>query len=387
MAAGQAAVTRAELRTGDTGPELAVTLSAQAPYKAYTLANPPRLVLDLKDVEWKLPKEAMASPKLIPGVSSLRNGWPKPGVTRFVVDTPQKIAIKRTTAVEVGGGVEIRVAFMLSGQGAAATSSSPSPTSIVEPSRSVRPAYAPVPQPRPARLIAERLKPVIVIDPGHGGVDPGAISVNNNEEKDFTLLYALTLKRGLEATGRYRVVVTRADDRFIKLRDRIAIARKAGGQLFLSLHADSTEDADARGLSVYTLSDKASDKEAEALAQAGNKSDIIAGIDLSKEDEDVTGILIDLAQRETRNRSSEFAELLVGALAREVRILQNTHRFAGFAVLKAPDMPAVLVEMGFLSNPKDEKELLSEKYRSRIIRSITRAVDTYFQKYPNMPWK
>ncbi|MBN8531926.1 MAG: N-acetylmuramoyl-L-alanine amidase [Alphaproteobacteria bacterium] len=322
----------------------------------------------------------MEEQRLLPGVTSLRHGWPKPGVTRLVLDMQQKTAIKRAIAVAAGRGVEIRVSFALSGQVS-------EPSSLVEPSRTARPAYTPIPQSRPERLIAERLKPVIVIDPGHGGVDPGAISVRGNQEKNFTLSYGMALKRALEATGRYRVVLTRGDDRFIKLRDRIAIARKAGGQLFLSLHADSTEDEQARGLSVYTLSDTASDKEAEALAQSENKADIIAGIDLSKEDEDVTNILIDLAQRETKNRSSEFAEMLVGALGREVRILENTHRFAGFAVLKAPDVPAVLVEMGFLSNPKDEKELLSENYRSRIIRSITRAVDAYFQKHPNMPWK
>lgn len=221
-------------------------------------------------------------------------------------------------------------------------------------------------------------RPVIVIDPGHGGMDPGATSVSGVYEKTITFGMAHELQRQLEKTGHYRVYLTRDRDVFIRLRDRIAISRRYNADLFISLHADVVKDADIHGLSVYTLSQDSSDVEAQSLADKENKADLIAGIDLSHESSDVTNILIDLAQRETMNRSAGFAGTVVEELAREIPLLANTHRFAGFAVLKAPDVPAVLIEMGYLSNTVDERNLRQPDYRSKLARSITRAVDRYF---------
>ncbi|WP_322096909.1 N-acetylmuramoyl-L-alanine amidase family protein [Paramagnetospirillum kuznetsovii] len=220
--------------------------------------------------------------------------------------------------------------------------------------------------------------PVIVIDPGHGGVDPGATGVSGIYEKHITLAMAREMKTALEKNGRYRVHLTRDRDVFIRLRDRVAIARQHGADLFISLHADAVQNPQIRGLSVYTLSQNASDNEAQSLAEKENKADLIAGVDLTHESPDVAGILIDLAQRETMNRSAGFATELVDEVGQEMDLLGNTHRFAGFAVLKAPDVPAVLVEMGYLSNDFEEKQLRQPQYRARLANAMAKAVERYF---------
>ena len=167
---------------------------------------------------------------------------------------------------------------------------------------------------------------------------------------------------------------------FIKLRERVEFARDAKADLFISFHADKMRNPRIRGLSVYTLSEKASDQEAAELAERENKSDLIVGVDLSKESEDVTNILIDLAQRETMNQSARFATRLVGELKRATKLLRNTHRFAGFAVLRAPDVPSVLLELGFLSNRYDERNLRRKAYRAKLAKSVVRAVNSYFTR-------
>ncbi|MSO85179.1 MAG: N-acetylmuramoyl-L-alanine amidase [Rhodospirillales bacterium] len=241
----------------------------------------------------------------------------------------------------------------------------------------VAPFGAPPRQPLSRRAGGKR---IIVVDPGHGGPDPGTIGVQGTYEKHITLAMAKEIKIQLEQTGRYKVVLTRDRDIFLRLRDRVAHAREAEADLFLSIHADSIADGAARGPSVYTLSEKASDREAAELAEKENKADVIAGLDLSHETPEVGSILIDLAQRETMNRSAHFAAGLVGEFRKEASVLRNTHRFAGFAVLKAPDVPSVLVELGFLSNPAEEKALASRAYRVKLAQAIARATDRFFTR-------
>lgn len=226
-------------------------------------------------------------------------------------------------------------------------------------------------------------RPVIVLDPGHGGVDPGAIGIGGSHEKDITLAMAREIRRQLEATGKYRVFLTRDQDVFIRLRDRIAIARQRSADLFISVHADSMGNRETRGASIYTLSENASDSEAAALAARENRADIIAGVDLSRESRDVTSILIDLAQRETSNHSISLARALVQEMGREVNLLPvNPHRFAGFAVLRAPDVPSALIELGYLSNAQDEGQLNRPQYRQRVASGIVRSIDAYFARNP-----
>ncbi len=222
-----------------------------------------------------------------------------------------------------------------------------------------------------------KAKPMIVIDAGHGGVDPGALG-NGVVEKNITLAVALALKKELLATGRYRVMLTRDSDIYIPLRERFKVARDNGADLFISLHADSHNDPFMRGASVYTLSETASDAEAADLANQENKSDIIAGVDLTKQSGMVTDILIDLAQRDTINQSSSFATSLVAELKSDTLMLEHSHRSAGFAVLKAPDVPSVLIEMGYVSSQKDEILLNDRQHQIRLAKAIRRAIDDFF---------
>ncbi|MGE0094438.1 MAG: N-acetylmuramoyl-L-alanine amidase [Alphaproteobacteria bacterium] len=270
------------------------------------------------------------------------------------------------------------------------------PASNPPPATLPPPAAAPEPAAPETKVAATRPPPsaptakgkkrddrkVIVIDAGHGGVDPGAVSVTGAYEKDITLPMALALKKALEQDGRYKAVLTRSTDVFLRLRERVEVARAAGADLFISLHADSVGSPigaqTLRGASVYTLSEQASDKEAEALAAKENKADIIAGVDLGGKSIDVSNILIDLAQRESMNEAARFAALLVDDLKDVVPVLDRSHRFAGFAVLKAPDIPSVLIEMGYLSNRADEQRLRSDAQRAKLAAAMRHAVDSFF---------
>jgi N-acetylmuramoyl-L-alanine amidase len=220
-------------------------------------------------------------------------------------------------------------------------------------------------------------KKVIVIDAGHGGKDSGAIGINKILEKNVTLTVAKKLKGQLEKQN-FKVILTRNSDLYIKLRKRVRVARDYKSDLFISLHADYHKNKKVHGVSVYTLSEKASDKEAEALARRENKEDLIDGLDLSVESKEVTNILIDLAQRETMNQSSYFVNFLLEELKHKTKLLQRTHRFAGFAVLKAPDIPSVLIEMGYLSNRNDAKLLTNSIYHDKLVDGITKAIEKYF---------
>jgi N-acetylmuramoyl-L-alanine amidase len=228
-----------------------------------------------------------------------------------------------------------------------------------------------------------RPRRTIVIDPGHGGIDPGADSVSGYHEKEVTLATALALRRVLEATGRYKVVLTRSDDVYLKLRERVTGARAAHGDLFISLHADSAgldSDKSTRGASIYTLSQTASDAESELYAQRENRADAIGGVDLGDKSDDVAGILVDLTVRETVNEGNRLAGMLEAALAQGgVALLPRApRRAAGFAVLKAPDIPSVLIEMGYLSDSAEARELASPAHQLKFAKAITAGIDRYF---------
>lgn len=225
---------------------------------------------------------------------------------------------------------------------------------------------------------AAKRKRVIVLDPGHGGKDPGAIGAHGKTfEKNITLAMGKELQEILRRRG-YTVYLTRNTDIFIPLRQRIKIAQKYKADLFMSLHADSAKNRSATGLSVYTLSDRASDAEAAALAERENKADIIGGVDLGNNTKEVNDILISLSQTDSRNKSSKYATYLVKEMSKSVKLVKNTHRFAGFAVLKAPDMPSALLEMGYLSNKTEEANLKTQSYRRKLANSAAAAIDKYF---------
>lgn len=344
LAHAQANLRSLEITTQENGSELLKFNAHEsiAIAKAFVLTNPNRIVIDVPRLESggiKLPKNYAGAL-----VKSVRFGQFDATTSRIVLDVsaPAKIV--------------------------ASNSGNPFTVEII----------AAAPLKADAKPVAEEKKPLIVIDAGHGGQDPGAIGLHKTHEKDITLNYAKALREGLLRTGRYRVALTREDDRFIVLPERVSIARKMKADLFLSFHADSNPRPEARGLSIYTLSETASDDESAALAERENKADIIPGIDLSGTDADVASILIDLTQRETMNKSAKFADIVVNNLHRSITKLPKTHRYAGFRVLKAAEIPSVLVELGFLSNEQDERLLLTSEYRERVVSSLVKGIDRFY---------
>lgn len=240
------------------------------------------------------------------------------------------------------------------------------------------PARQVVPPPPPPRPSARAPAPLVMLDPGHGGKDPGAIGISGTYEKQVALAAAFELKRQLEVGGRYRVALTRGRDVFVPLDDRVAKAQTQGAALFVSMHADALSDHSIRGASVYTLSNTASDAQTAALAQRENSADRFAGGNWHDTSPEVSRILASLVRQETRVGSVRLSRSLVGSLDHDLPMLPNPERHAGFVVLKAADIPSVLVEMGFMSNRNDEAELRRPEHRARVADAMKRAVDAYF---------
>lgn len=371
-AAGGNVVSGVRLGGNAQSTRLVLDLAEAPKHQAFNLADPYRIVFDFPEFDWRVAPEHM--PGATGLIKSLRAGLFQPGTFRLVVDLSGPAEIQRTLILPPQSGFNWRFVVDFAPTSREVFMARVGPGTDAVPAKTAEPAVT------ERQRRAASAKPVVVLDPGHGGVDPGAIGVGGVYEKHITLAMAKQLKAQLERTGRYRVVLTRDRDIFIPLRERVAIARRAKGDLFISLHADSHPNRNTRGLSIYTLSEKSSDREAQLLAEKENKADIIAGMDFSEESPEVTGILIDLAQRESMNLSAQFASLAVGELDRKVRTLDNTHRFAGFAVLKAPDIPSVLLEMGYLSNPDEVRMLQQAQYRDRMADSMVHAIDRYFDQ-------
>ena len=238
-------------------------------------------------------------------------------------------------------------------------------------------AFAAAPTRRPKESLKPTL-PLVMLDPGHGGKDPGAIGISGTYEKQVSIAAAFELRRLLEAGGRYRVELTRSRDVFVPLEERVAKAQERGAALFVSMHADALSDHSVRGASVYTLSNHASDAQTAALAQRENSADRFGGPVWQNASPEVAHILASLVRQETRVGSGRLARSMVGSLDRDLPMLPNPERHAGFVVLKAADIPSVLVEMGFMSNPADEAELRRPQHRAMVAEAMKRAVDAYF---------
>ena len=350
-------------------------LSKKVDVHVFALGNPYRVIVDAADVSFQMPSGLGKERQGL--VTAYRYGLFAPGKSRIVIDINNPFLIDRHFVIEARDDQPARLVIDL-----VPTNEATFLAKLRE-AKQKRAENEPAPRPQPPARVSYA-KPIIVIDPGHGGVDPGTTSVSGVTEKEVVLKFAEQLKLKLAATGRYEIHLTRQDDTFLPLKERVAFAQKRRAGLFLSIHADYFPveiDGDARGATIYTLSEKASDAEAKALAAKENFSDVIAGIELpSDSDEVVANILIDLAQRETQNRSLVFARSLVGELANKNTLHTKQLRSAGFRVLKAPDVPSVLLELGFLSNPDDEKQLTSEAWRDRMTGSVATAIDGYFAK-------
>ena len=341
-------------------------------YNVFLLSSPKRLVIDVKNSKVNSRLEQNVNKNTL--LSNIRVGSTPSGDARIAFDLKQPAIVKKAFmlppqssfgwrfVIDLEVSTEKEFAAHVGNQHAFISNSSNNNAKSAE------------------KKVAstDSSKKIIVLDPGHGGQDPGAIGCSGVYEKNITLAMAKELKKILDKDGRYKVYLTRNRDVFIPLRERVRIARRYKADLFLSIHADSARNKNAKGLSVYTLSETASDKEAAALAERENKADVIAGMDFAEHSREVSDVLINLAQRETMNRSSEFANIMVQKMRKSVKLLDNTHRFAGFAVLKAPDVPAVLLEMGYLSNRTEEKLLRQSSYRQKLAKSTGIAIDEYF---------
>jgi N-acetylmuramoyl-L-alanine amidase len=331
-------------------------------FSAYVVADPYRVILDLPDVNFQLPAGSGTKGRGL--VTGYRFGPIEPGKSRIIMDTKGPVLIDRAFIIPEENGQPARLVVDLIKTDKATFSKL-----VRREAKTARAKTMPVPKKGP---------PTIVIDPGHGGIDPGATSVTGELEKNIVLVFAQTLKTRLEKSGRYRVLMTRDEDEFVTLEDRVAFARAAEADLFMAIHADIVRGASVRGATIYTLSETASDAEAEALASKENRADAVGGVKLTAENGDINSILIGLAQRDSANRSAEFASRLAGEMAKATRMTNKPLRSAGFSVLKSPDVPSVLVELGYLSDPADAELLNSPDWRERTAKAIARAVDGHF---------
>lgn len=344
-------------------------------YKVFLLNEPKRLVIDTFDVKVSPKIEKYVDKNNL--VTKTRLGSVGTDGIRIVFDLQKPAIVKKAFMLAPQSNFGWRFVIDVSIASEREFSSKVGSKYALSNENSFAGSYSSSSSKSSSKAKTVNKKKIIVLDPGHGGKDPGAIGYSGVYEKNITLAMAKELKVILEKEG-YKVHLTRSTDIFIPLRDRVKIARKYNADLFMSIHADSAVNRSAKGLSVYTLSETASDKEAAALAERENKADVVAGLNLLEHSKEVSDILINLAQRETMNRSSEFASFMVQEMRKSVKLRDNTHRFAGFAVLKAPDVPSVLLEMGYLSNRTEERLLKQKDYRRKLAVSTSKAVEKYF---------
>ena len=366
------------------GARVVFELSGPAQAVAYVMAGPDRVIVDLSEVNFQLPTKAGQPEPVAKGkkpagpakiVASFRFGLFAPGKSRIVIDLGRPALVQKIgTVSKADGGIELQIELRETDAAGFAQAARTAASEAL-----ARDLLADAPT-RPAASTVDPRRPMIVIDPGHGGIDAGAQGKMNVVEKDVVFEFSRTLKAHLEATGRYRVALTRSNDIFVPLAERVKIARDANADLFISIHADTISDtAGVSGATVYTVSDKASDREAARLAEKENLADAAAGLVGVDDSGDVSDILFDLTRRETRTYSHAFARTLVNYWNEAGRLNKNPHRSAGFRVLKAPDVPSVLLELGYLSNEKDSAALLKTEWRAKAATAMTRAVDAFFQ--------
>lgn len=362
--------TDARLGGDESQTRFVMDFSRKIDLRAFTLADPYRVVLDIPQAIFQLPPKTGEVGRGL--IKAFRFGLVMQGGSRMVFDLAKPARIEKAFVVDATDGAPARLVLDL-----VATDRESFLRRIAVDSTLSR---ADLPRAKGVEAKNGDPRPLVVLDPGHGGIDTGTKGPGGVEEKDIVLNFAQRLRDRVEKTGKYRVLMTRTDDTFVPLADRVRIARDARAALFVSIHADSLPhgEGDAQGASVYTLSETATDSEAARLAEKENRADVIAGVDLKSEPDDVAGILLDLAERETKSLSIQFAHRLVGDMKSATRLHKTPLKSAGFRVLRAPDVPSVLVELGYVSNRQDLESLLSESWRNRTADSIAQAIDSYF---------
>ena len=361
-------VTAVRVGGDDKQTRFVMDLDHKVDIAAFTLADPYRIVLDLPQVTFDLPAKAGAQGRGL--IKEFRYGLIMAGGSRIVLDTKGPVRVERAFVMAAADGQPARLVIDL-----AATDRDSFMRNMALQNR---PAHA------PKQAVAVQPdsdpRPVIVIDPGHGGIDTGTHGLDGTYEKDIVLAFAGTLRDRLAQSGKYRVLMTRGDDSYIPLNDRVRFARAHNASLLISVHADSLpkKEGQADGATIYTLSEHASDAEAARMADDENKSDVIAGVDLASEPDDVANILVDLAQRETKTFSLKFAHTVVDQFKGHTPMHKRPMKSAGFVVLKAPDVPSVLLELGYMSNRSDLTHLESPQWRANTADELAQAVDHFF---------
>ena len=356
-----------------SGDEVVLELDGKTPAKVFTIGDDkPRIVIDFPKASLNVAGKTLTKgPQVFEGQGGVKR-------VRFAAREAGMRAV-----LDLGAGAKFKshqrtdskLIVKIDGMGKAGAASAKGASAQKSVSRYFGKA-TPFPRLAPRRAPKSLRKPVVVIDPGHGGRDPGAIGKRGTRESVITTASAKELQRQLLSTGRYTVILTRRGDIYVEHEERLRIARAGGADLFISIHADSAGSSSARGASVYTLADRAKNRSKRIV----NSQNWIMDVDLTQQSDPVGDILVDLAQRKTSSQSETFADVLIKELEGSTAMIGNSHRRAGYFVLLAPDVPAVLLEMGFLSNSKDEKLLNSASHRKKVLRSVTRAINTYFKK-------
>ena len=373
VAPAEASVVATDMRIGgdDKQTRFVVDLNRKIDLVAFTLADPYRVVVDLPQTTFTLPAKAGEQARGL--VKAFRYGLIMQGGSRIVLDTKGPVRLEKAFVLDAAEGQPARLVLDLIATDRTSFMRNIALVNRPSHSTSIKPSEAPP-------KVDGDVRPLIVLDPGHGGIDNGTKGSGGELEKDVVLAFAQTLREKLESSGKYRVAMTRSDDTFIPLAERVRFARSRNAGLFISVHADALprREGQAEGATVYTLSENASDAEAARLAEAENKADVIAGVDLTTEPDDVANILVDLAQRETKTFSMQFARTLVGELKAAARLHKHPLKSAGFKVLLAPDVPSVLLELGYMSTKDDLKQLTSATWRARTAQALAQAVDSFF---------
>lgn len=359
----------------DKETRLVMDVTQNLGVRAFTLADPYRVIVDIPQTVFQLPPKSGEAGRGL--IKAYRYGLVMAGGSRIVIDVNKPVRIEKAQVLEAKDGQPARLILDLSATDREAFMRHLAlDRTASRANEAIRKSIDTADKP------SGDSRPLIVIDPGHGGPDTGTKAGGGEiMEKDVVLGFSTVLREQLEKSGRYRVVMTRTDDTFIPLTERVKFARHRQAQLFVSIHADALpkSEGDVQGATIYTLSDTASDAEAAKLAEDENRSDAIAGIDLGKEPGDVADILLDLAHRETKTFSHAFARLLIGEMRNAVRLHKKPLKSAGFVVLKAPDVPSVLIELGYMTNKQDLKLLTSDAWRAKTAATMAEAVDQFFR--------